>query len=132
MEHKTKKVKRYSDRYKQALVSEISAGLLSKSSASKKHGISWSSIDRWCRGFGVVSGIETIDLLLGSMASKESKEELPLPEDVVALKQRLRELEVKLRSAELRAQAAELIIDIAENDLGLEIRKKSNTKQSRK
>lgn len=132
MEHKTKRVKRYSERYKQELVSEISAGLLSKSGAMKKYGISWMSIDRWCRSFGVVSGIETIDLHLGSMESKEPKVEFPLPENVDALKQRLRELEVKLRAAELRAEVAELIIDIAENDLGLEIRKKSDTKQSRK
>jgi transposase-like protein len=132
MEHKTKKVKRYSERYKQELVSEISAGLLSKSEATKKYGISWMSVERWCRSYGVVSGIETIDLLLDSMESKEPKAELPIPENVDALKQRLRELEVRLRAAELRAEVAELIIDIAEKDLGLEIRKKSDTKQSRK
>ena len=55
-----------------------------------------------------------------------------LPEDAAALKQQLREMEVKLRAAELRAEVAELIIDIAEKDLGLDIRKKSGTKQSRK
>ena len=132
MEHKTKKVKRYSERYKQELVSQISAGLLSKSEAIKKYGISWMSIVRWCDSYGVSSGIETIDLHLGSMESKDQKAAVELPEDVASLKQRLRELEVKLRAAELRAEVAELIIDIAENDLGLEIRKKSDTKQSRK
>jgi transposase-like protein len=132
MEHKTKKVKRYSERYKQQLVSEISAGIMSKCEAVKKHGVSWMSIDRWCRSYGVATGIETIDLLLGSMESKEPKSASDLPEDVVALKQRLRELEMRLKAAELRAEVAELIIDIAEKDLGLEIRKKSDTKQSRK
>jgi transposase len=132
MEHKTKKVRRYSERYKQELISEISAGLLSKREATIKYGVSWMSIDRWCRLYGVVSGIEMIDLHLGCMESKEQKPEDRFSEDVAILKQRLRELEVKLRAAELRAEVAELIIDIAEKDLGLEIRKKSGTKQSRK
>ena len=132
MEHKTKRVKRYSERYKQSIVSEISAGLLSKQESAIKYGVSWMSISRWCRFYGVSSGIEMIDLHLGFMESKASNESDELPEDIAALKRRLRELEVKLKSAELRAQAAELIIDIAENDLGLEIRKKSDTKQSRK
>ena len=39
---------------------------------------------------------------------------------------------VSVTREELRAAAAELIIDIAEKDLGLEIRKKSATKQSGK
>ena len=132
MEHKTKRVKRYTQRFKQELISEISAGLLSKSEASIKYGVSWMSIDRWCHSFGVPSGIEQIDLLLGSMKSKDQKPEPPLPQDVESLHQRLRELEVKLRASEMRAYAAELIIEIAEKDLGLDIRKKSGTKQSRK
>jgi transposase-like protein len=132
MENKTKRVKRYTERFKQELVSEITAGLLSKVGASKKYGVNRKSVDRWCRCCGLPSGIEQIDLLLGSMESKEQKPEPPLPEDIEGLKRRLRELEVRLRAAELRAHAAELIIDIAEKDLGLDIRKKSGTKQSRK
>lgn len=132
MEHRTKRVKRYSEHSKQELVSEISAGLLSKREASIKYGVSWKSIDRWCRSYGVASGIEMIDLHLGSMEQKDQKAPPPPAEDVATLKQRLRELEVRLRAAELRAEVAELIVDIAEKDLGLEIRKKSGTKQSRK
>lgn len=132
MEHKTKRVKRYTQRFKQELISEISAGLLSRLAASKKYGVGRTSIVRWCRSCGVPSGIEQIDLLLGSMESKEQKSELPLPQDVEGLKHRLRELEVRLKAAEMRAHAAELIIDIAEKDLGLDIRKKSGTKQSLK
>lgn len=132
MEHKTKRVKRYTQRFKQELISEILSGALSRREARIKYGVSWMSIARWCHSFGVVSGVEKIDLLLGSMESKDQKPDLPLPEDVEGLKQRLREMEVRLRAAEMRAQAAEFIIDIAEKDLGLDIRKKSGTKQSRK
>ena len=66
------------------------------------------------------------------LESKEHFSEDLLPEDIATLKRQVRALEVKLRAAELRAHAAELIIDIAEKDLGLDIRKKSGTKQSRK
>ena len=41
MEHKTKRVKRYTQRFKQELILGISAGLLSKSEASIKYGVSW-------------------------------------------------------------------------------------------
>jgi len=132
MEHKTKKVKRYTERFKQELVSEFSAGLLSKRDLIKKYGVSKNIIAYWCRAYGVSSGIERIDLDLGLMDVKEQGAEPPVEDDSVALKRRLAELEVKLRAAELRALAAELIIDIAEKDLGLDIRKKSGTKQSSK
>lgn len=132
MVNKTKRVKRYSERFKQQLVSEVSAGVFSKSEACLKYGVSWMSIVRWCRSFGVDVGIEEIDLLLSPMESKGSKSDVRLPEDVASLKQRLRELEVKLKAAELRAEVAELIVTIAEEDLGLDIRKKSGTKQSQK
>jgi len=128
MANKTKRVKRYSERFKQQLVSEVSAGVLSKSEACLKYGVSWMSIVRWCRSFGVYDSIEQIDLLLSPMESKESKSSLPVPEDVASLKQLLRELEVKLKAAELRAEVAELIINIAEEGLGLDIRKKFGTK----
>ena len=132
MEYKTKKVRRYSERYKQALISEILSGQLSKHEATLKYGINRMSIHRWCQSYGVASGIETIDLLLEPMESKEHSSEDSLAEDIATLQHQVRTLEVKLRAAELRAQAAELIIDIAEKDLGLEIRKKSGTKQSSK
>lgn len=135
MEHKTKKVKRYSERFKQELVSQICAGLLSKSDAIKKYGVSRGIIAYWCQSYGVSPGIERIDLDLGLMESpveKEQDESVPLGDDPAALKRRLSELEVKLRAAELRALAAELIIDLAEKDLGLEIRKKFDTRQSGK
>jgi transposase-like protein len=132
MELKTKKVRRYSERFKQELISEISAGLLNKREASIKYDVNWKSIARWCRSFGVPSGIEMIDLHLVPMESKDQKAPSQSAEDIATLKQQLRAMEVKLRAAELRAQVAELIINIAEKDLGLEIRKKSDTKQSRK
>lgn len=132
MELKTKKIKRYSERFKQELISKISAGVLSKREATIQYGVSWMSVDRWCRFYGVVSGIEMIDLHLEFMEEKAKEKDGRLPEDIATLKHQLREMEVKLRAAELRAQVAELIIDIAEKDLGLDIRKKSDTKQSRK
>jgi len=135
MLNKTKNGKRYSECFKQQVVSEISAGMLSRSGAVEKYGASLMSIDRWCRSYGIL-GSEWIDLPLDKMnstcTSKSEDAASDLPQDAAALKRRLRELEVRLLAAELRAEAAEMIIDIAEKDLGLEIRKKSVTKQSGK
>lgn len=82
------------------------------------------SVDRWCRSYGV-SGVEYVGLPLEDMKNGVPRAvPEPLPDDVGQLKQRLREAEVRLRAAELRAEAAETMINIAEKNLGLDIRKK--------
>lgn len=49
-----------------------------------------------------------------------------------ALQKRIKELEKQLEEANLRAFAFDMMIDIAEHELGIEIRKKSGAKQSKK
>lgn len=46
------------------------------------------------------------------------------------LKERIKQLEKALLNSELRATAYETMIEIAEKELKINIRKKSNTKQS--
>lgn len=127
---KTKRVKRYKEGFKQEVVSQVMGGLMSKSEAASKYGVCWMSVDRWCRSYGV-SGVEYVGLPLDAMKNSIPKVvPAPLPDDVGQLKQRLREAEVRLRAAELRAEAAETMINIAEKNLGLDIRKKFVTKPS--
>ncbi len=61
MSFKTKRVKCYKEGFKQEVVSQVMGGLLSKSAAASKYGVSWMSVDRWCRSYGV-SGVEYVGL----------------------------------------------------------------------
>jgi transposase-like protein len=129
MSNQTKNGKRYQERFKQEIVAHILSGQTSQEEISKQYKISSSSLYRWCIKYGVK--IEYIDVPLGSMTtSKPPKEIPPLPDDVTLLKQRIIEMSVELRSLELRAVSAETMIDIAEKELGLEIRKKFATPAS--
>lgn len=60
--------------------------------------------------------------------SKKFKESV----ESIQLKQKIEQLEKALVQSELRATALETMIDIAEKELKINIRKKSNTKQSSK
>lgn len=59
---------------------------------------------------------------------------IPLPvsqsntDDPIALQRRIKELEKQLENAQLKAEGYELMIEIAEKELKIPIRKKSGTK----
>jgi predicted RNase H-like nuclease (RuvC/YqgF family) len=63
-----------------------------------------------------------IHLSLRAMSAKERT-------DVKALEKRIKELEGQLERAQMKNVGLETMIDIAENDYKLEIRKKSGPKQ---
>lgn len=65
---------------------------------------------------------DEIHLSLQSMSAKERT-------DVKALEKRIKELEKQLELAQIKNVALNTMIDIAENDYKLEIRKKSGPKQ---
>jgi hypothetical protein len=65
---------------------------------------------------------DEIHLSLQSMSSKERA-------DNKALEKRIKELEKQLELAQMKNVALNTMIDIAENDYKLEIRKKSGPKQ---
>lgn len=52
--------------------------------------------------------------------------------EVLQMQAKIKELEKALVNSELRATALDTMIEIAERDLKINIRKKSNTKQSTK
>jgi hypothetical protein len=72
----------------------------------------------------------------GNFASKsyEMKDSTQLPEQYenLQLKKRIEELEKQLKNAEMKAIAFSTMIDIAEKELKIPIRKKFNTKPSKK
>ena len=97
-------------------------------------------IIKWMRQLGYDAGISfrrfNFESNLKSMAQKKSeridKESNKGNSEHIELKRRIADLEKQLKEAELKAIAYSTMIDIAEKELKIPIRKKLDTKPSKK
>ena len=118
-----KKLNYYSDEFKKSVVDEVLKGVLNKEEARWKYGIKGSSaILNWIRKF---EGTKSQSMNPKSKTAKSSKSTEELEAENARLKQEL-DLE------QLRNRALNVMIDIAENEFKIPIRKKSGAKQSKK
>jgi transposase-like protein len=120
-----KKYRQFQEAFKLQVIEEVLSGQLTKEQARRKYNIKGSSaILNWIRSFGVAN-CKTVPAYFAAMKAQQNltQEEL--------LK-RVRELERALEDAQLRVEGYSRMIDIAERELKISIRKKSNTKQSGK
>lgn len=114
----------FSDVLKRRIIQEVLSGSISKEGARRQYGIRGkSAILKWMRKFGYASNFDSITF---RMKSKE------LPEDPEQLKRRIVELEKALEEAKLSSKFYSTMIDVAEKEFKIPIRKKSVTKQSKK
>jgi transposase-like protein len=119
------KNKYYSYGFKRIVVEEVLSGKLSKEQARKKYELGGkSAVLNWMRKFGLSEYRQM-------PASFEPMKEVPQTNDA-ALAKRIKELERALEDAQLKAEGYSRMIDIAERELKISIRKKSSTKQSGK
>lgn len=115
----------YSHEFKLQVIKEVLSGKTSKEAARKKYGIkSKSGILNWMRKFGL-SEYKSIPDYFERMKKDETT-------DNEALKQRIRELERALEDAQMKSAIYSKMIEVAERDLKISIRKKPSTKQSGK
>jgi transposase-like protein len=109
----------YSESLKQEVVQGIKSGLISKAEAKRKYDIrGCGCINKWIRNFE-----STIQENRKLMDYKKSDKE--------ALIKRIMELERQIKDEHIRSEGLSKMIDIAEEQLKVTIRKKSSTKQSR-
>ncbi len=99
---------------------------------------------RWMRQLGYDSSIKTrrpnFDTNTSVMATKKSKKGMKtIPTTIgfddfetLQLRKRITELETKLKDAEMKTIAYATLVDIAEKEFNIPIRKKYNTKSSKK
>lgn len=91
---------------------------------------------RWMRKLGYDDSIPTRRPNFVSnpiqVKKKKSSEELPNSFESLQLKKRIEELEKQLKDAEMKAIAYSTMVDIAEKEFKIPIRKKYNTKPSKK
>jgi transposase-like protein len=119
----------YSEELKKQVVFKVLSGALRKGEAMREYGIcSPTSVDRWIEryGHGILSDHKELLTHMGTRRKKEAvKGEMP---ELEALRRDLAEANKRARAAELRAEAYSLMIDLAEKELKVAIRKKSATK----
>lgn len=84
---------------------------------------------KWMRQLGYDTDINPIDSTIASNTEAMSKKELTEQEfEKLQLEKRIAELEKQLKEAELKAIAFSTMVDIAEKEFKIPIRKKYNTK----
>ncbi len=122
-------IKTYTVELKKEAVFKVLSGALRKSEAREAYGIAGATtLDRWMEryGHGILSEHKELLQEMGTRKKKEAvKGKMPETE---GLRQELEQAKKELRAAELRAEAYSLMIDIAERELKIAIRKKSDTK----
>ena len=113
-------LKMFSDSLKREVVYQVQTGQLSQSEANRKYGINGhSTILKWIRKF------EGSDPHIQSLMDYSNNDK----KDLI---KRIKELERQLEDEQIRSFGYSKMIDIAEEQLKISIRKKPNTKQSKK
>ncbi|RIJ45243.1 transposase [Maribellus luteus] len=110
----------YDESFKRRVVAEVLTGQISKEEARRRYHIAGHcTVLKWIRKFEA----QSLQITFMKSDSHTSKEDL--------LK-RIKELERQVEDEKLRSEALSLMIDIAEKQLDIEIRKKPGTKQSKR
>ena len=101
---------------KEAIIAEYLTGELSFRELGKKYGTNFRNIHRWVMAYQGKKNKSKTNL------KKEEAIDSALPQDV-------EQLQAELRKAQLQNKLLNAMIDIAEEQLKIDIRKKSGTKQ---
>jgi len=111
----------YSNSFKLGVVKRVATGELTKEQARLEYNIGGnSSILEWMKKFGYCSDPD-IHLPMAKSHEKSDPEQL---------KKKVRQLEKQLQNERLRSEFYQTMIDVAERELGISIRKKSDTNPS--
>lgn len=121
--------KDYSYSFKLQVVSEVESGELSKKAAQRKYGIQGdATIRNWIKKYG------NLDLDYQTKRSKMKSPEqkiLELEQQIKLLEKKNKTLEQELDQTNKKAIFFDMMIDIAEEELDISIRKKSLSNQSK-
>lgn len=113
---------RLSDDVKEKIVYEIKSGMLSQRGAGLKYGLPKSTIGLWLEkhNLAILVHSKTSNVLSAMDENQETK----------LLKKKIDELTKALADAQLKNVGLETMIEVAESELKINIRKKRGTKRS--
>ncbi|WP_194977193.1 transposase [Aquiflexum lacus] len=114
------KTRRFSDDFKKSIVSEFEKGNFSVLQLSRLHSIHFQTIYKWIYKFSTFNekGYRIVEM--EESTSKKLKDQ----------ESRIRELERAVGQKQLKIDYLEKLIEIAGKDLGLDLKKNSDTKPS--
>lgn len=116
---KSRQNRRFTESFKQALVREIEAKNIQTRKASKIYGVPYATLFGWVKKYG--SGLDK-SFPPTVLADKNNK-------DTELLNEENKLLRKALEASNQKVFSLETMIDIAEKELSIDIRKKSGTKQ---
>jgi transposase len=120
---------RYTEGFKRSVVEEYLRSNHSQKYLENKHGIlKRGAIRVWIRQLGYHDITEKASYLETPIVSLVTKKKVQPEESLEALQRRIKELERKLEDEQLRSEGYSRMIDIAEDQLKVSIRKKPDTK----
>lgn len=116
----------FSEAFKMHVMHEIEMGRLTQGEANRKYNIlGHSTIMKWRRKYGLVKSQSTLAKERQAMMANAEDELLRLNNEVKALRQ-------ELDDARMKNVVLETLVDIAEKEFEIPIRKKAGAKQSGK
>ena len=119
--------KDYSYAFKLSVVSEVESGELGIKAAARKYGIqSHSTVTNWLRKFGNFDWVNKSTL---RMPKSKDQKLYELEQKVRLLEKQKKELEQQVENADKKAIFFDMMIEIAEEEFKLPIRKKSLPQQ---
>lgn len=121
-----KKNKVYTSSFKRQVVQEVLSGQISKESARKRYGIGGNTtILDWMRVYAGYKTKQTgINPLLNLQAMQIDNEKARLEEEI-------KHLQSELDHAKLKGRAYQIMVELAKEQYGLDLEKKSGAKQSK-
>jgi transposase-like protein len=116
-----KEVNYYSDEFKKSVIKEVLTGLISKGAAQRKYGIKGkSAVLNWIRKFEP------------SQINEMKKKRQPQNQATLQIEAENKRLREELELERLRVLSLNVMIDLAEEQFKVPIRKKSGAKQLKK
>lgn len=118
-QHPTKWQSRYSDEFKRTVITDFLTGNLSRRTVERKYNIGNSRLTYWLRDKGYFTNSPAQSVFLSTM---------PKSPKLTNTEEQITILKKELEDAKLLAESYRQMIDLAEQELKISIRKKFNTK----
>lgn len=117
----------YSYAFKLSVVAEVESGELGIKAAARKYGIqSHSTVTNWLRKYG---SFDWVNKSYIKMPKAKDQKLFELEQQVLLLEKQKKELEKRVETADKKVILFDMMIDIAEEELNIPIRKKSLPQQ---
>ena len=130
---KEKKHRNYPLQLKKKIALEVSSGKKGLTETSREYDIPTSNVKYWVNRYSseVLKELEKETLPLLAMKDSKKNKDVDFEKQVHILEEENLKLREKLLESNLKAEALSTLIDLAEENYGLSLRKNSGAKQSK-